>query len=42
MSDSDKNFFDMYNNEFKTLIDIGNSFRICYHKTTKVDITDHD
>mgnify|MGYP000977362023 CR=1 FL=1 len=31
---------DLFNAEFKTLTDIGNSFRIRHHETDKIDITD--
>lgn len=40
MSGSDPNFQTMYQAEFKALTDIGNSFRIRHHETTKIDITD--
>ena len=40
MSGSDPNFQAMYQTEFKSLTDIGNSFRIRHHETTKIDITD--
>ena len=40
MSDGVSEFYDMYNEEFKVLRNIGNNFRIRHHETTKVDITD--
>ncbi len=33
-------FTDLFNAEFKSLTDIGNSFRIRHHETNKIDITD--
>lgn len=41
MSGSNPNFQSMYQAEFKALTDIGNSFRIRHHETTKIDITDN-
>ena len=40
MSHGVSEFYDMYNEEFKALTNIGNKFRIRHHETTKVDITD--
>ena len=40
MSHGVNEFYDMYNEEFKALTNIGNKFRIRHHETTKVDITD--
>jgi hypothetical protein len=33
-------FRDLFNNEYKTLTDIGNKFRIRHHETDKIDIND--
>lgn len=41
MSDSETNFKAIYTNEFNTLTNIGNNFRIRHHETTKIDITDN-
>lgn len=40
MGNSDENFINLFNTEFKMLTDIGNNFRIRHHETTKIDITD--
>ena len=40
MSASEPNYQALYKAEFKALTDIGNSFRIRHHETTKIDITD--
>ena len=40
MSCSEPNFKAMYEAEFKALTNIGNSFRIRHHETTKIDIID--
>ena len=41
MSCSEPNFKVMYEAEFKALTNIGNSFRIRHHETTKIDIIDN-
>lgn len=41
MSGFDPNYQALYKAEFKALTDIGNSFRIRHHETTKIDITDN-
>ena len=41
MSNSEPNYKELYEAEFKALTSIGNSFRIRHHETTKVDITDN-
>ena len=41
MSNSEPNYKTLYEAEFKALTNIGNSFRIRHHETTKVDITDN-
>ncbi len=41
MSCSEPNFKSMYEAEFKALTNIGNSFRIRHHETTKIDIIDN-
>ena len=41
MSGSNADFKAMYETEFKALTNIGNSFRIRHHETTKIDITDN-
>lgn len=41
MSCSEPNFKAMYEAEFKALTNIGNSFRIRHHETTKIDIIDN-
>ena len=40
MSNSNADFKNMYETEFRALTKIGNDFRIRHHETTKVDITD--
>lgn len=40
MSKSEPHCKTMYEQEFRTLTDIGNSFRIRHHETTKIDIGD--
>lgn len=41
MSGFDPNYQALYKAEFKALTDIGNSFRIRHHETTKIDIADN-
>lgn len=41
MSGSEPNYKALYEAEFKALTNIGNSFRIRHHETTKVDISDN-
>ena len=41
MSNSEPNYKALYEAEFKALTNIGNSFRIRHHETTKIDITDN-
>lgn len=41
MSASEPDYQALYKAEFKALTDIGNSFRIRHHETTKIDITDN-
>lgn len=41
MSNGQSEFITMFNTEFKALTDIGNSFRIRHHETSKIDITDN-
>lgn len=33
-------YIDLFDNEFKTLTEIGNNYRIRHHETYKVEITD--
>ncbi|MDD4761285.1 MAG: hypothetical protein PHU66_10815 [Bacteroidaceae bacterium] len=40
MAHGEAEITDLFNAEFKTLTDIGNSFRIRHHETDKIDITD--
>lgn len=40
MSGQQPDFMSLFNEEFKTLTQIGNSFRIRHHETDKIDITD--
>jgi hypothetical protein len=40
MSRDDNAFKQLYNDEFKVLTNIGNTFRIRHHETDKVDISD--
>ncbi|ENK0837898.1 hypothetical protein AB2Z22_001221 [Clostridium botulinum] len=40
MSGGNSEFFDLFNDEFKRLTDIGNKYRIRHHETNKIDITD--
>lgn len=40
MANNQTEFVDLFNNEFKTLTDLGNKFRIRHHETDKIDITD--
>lgn len=40
MSHGNSKFFELFNNEFKQLTDIGNDYRIRHHETYKIDITD--
>jgi len=40
MSNGQDNFIKLFNDEFKTLTDIGNNFRIRHHETNKTDIND--
>ncbi|MGJ0909156.1 AbiJ-NTD4 domain-containing protein [Clostridium botulinum] len=40
MSGRNSEFFDLFNDEFKRLTDIGNKYRIRHHETNKIDITD--
>lgn len=40
MSGGNSEFFDLFNDEFKTLTSIGNKYRIRHHETDKIDITD--
>lgn len=41
MSGFEPNYKALYEAEFRTLTSIGNNFRIRYHETTKIDITDN-
>ncbi|MFA6832808.1 MAG: hypothetical protein WCR36_11180 [Bacteroidaceae bacterium] len=38
MSKNDSNYMALFNEEFKKLTDIGNSYRIRHHETTKIEI----
>ncbi|WP_315026319.1 hypothetical protein [Abiotrophia defectiva] len=40
MSKGDKNYMDLFENEFNMLTRIGNNFRIRHHETNKIDIID--
>lgn len=40
MANNDPNFISVFNDEFKTLTDIGNNYRIRHHETNKIDIID--
>lgn len=40
MANTQKEFIELFNTEFKALTDIGNNFRIRHHETNKIDITD--
>ena len=40
MASGNENFADLFNDEFKTLTNIGNKYRIRHHETDKIDITD--
>lgn len=40
MARGNENFFELFNDEFKKLTEIGNKFRIRHHETNKIDITD--
>ena len=40
MANGEQAYVDLFDNEFKTLTDIGNSFRIRHHETNKIEITD--
>lgn len=40
MSNGEPNFFNLFNDEFRKLTEIGNNFRIRHHETNKVDIVD--
>lgn len=40
MSGGNSKFFNLFNDEFKMLTDIGNKYRIRHHETDKIDITD--
>lgn len=40
MSGENKDFYELFNNEFDSLTKIGNNFRIRHHETNKVDISD--
>lgn len=40
MSGGNNKFYELFNNEFKQLTDIGNDYRIRHHETYKIDITD--
>lgn len=38
ISNNKQNWIDLFNTEFKTLTDIGNTYRIRHHETTKINI----
>lgn len=40
MANGNSNFINLFDNEFRTLTDIGNSYRIRHHETDKFEITD--
>lgn len=40
MSGGNSEFYNLFNDEFKRLTDIGNKYRIRHHETDKIDITD--
>lgn len=40
MSGENSKFYDLFNDEFKMLTNIGNEYRIRHHETNKIDITD--
>lgn len=40
MSNNQKSFKELFDDEFRTLTSIGNDFRIRHHETNKIDITD--
>lgn len=40
MANGDRNYIELFNNEFLALTKIGNKFRIRHHETDKIDITD--
>ncbi|MGM8315213.1 AbiJ-NTD4 domain-containing protein [Clostridium perfringens] len=40
MANGNSNFINLFDNEFRTLTDIGNNYRIRHHETNKIDITD--
>lgn len=41
MANGNKDFVDLFNNEFKELTYIGNNYRIRHHETNKIDIIDN-
>lgn len=41
MSNGQSEFITVFDDEFRELTDMGNSFRICHHETNKIDITDN-
>lgn len=40
MSRGNSEFYDLFNDEFRMLTEIGNKYRIRHHETNKIDITD--
>lgn len=40
ISNNNDDFFELFNNEFKALTNIGNNYRIRHHETNKIEITD--
>lgn len=40
MASENENFVELFNNEFKMLTNIGNTYRIRHHETDKIDIVD--
>lgn len=40
ISNNNNDFFELFNNEFKALTNIGNNYRIRHHETNKIEITD--
>lgn len=40
MANGNGEFIDLFNNEFKSLTNIGNKYRIRHHETDKIDIID--
>lgn len=40
MANGEQNYIDLFNEEFKTLTEIGNNYRIRHHETNRIEIKD--